>query len=112
MDDGPDTTLPECREDRRVRELVDALDREREARERVERTSEETWKVVHTLNNVLCIVTAYAAILAEDVGAGHPLRESVEEIARAAGKAGELTRQLGELRRRARKGEPNGQGRA
>jgi signal transduction histidine kinase len=102
-----------CTDDRvRVHELAEALRREREARARLEEAALESRNVIHTLNNVLSIVTTCAADLADEIAPGHPSRQSVEEIAEAAGRAGTLARKLGDLQRLAPKGGPSGQGRA
>ncbi len=106
-----------CPEDlERIRELADAVRREREERTRMDAVCEETRSLVHALNNALSIITTFAAALGDEVDAGSPLRESVDEITRAAKRAGNLTRKLGDLQRRATKGDakqgPQGQGRA
>ncbi len=50
--------------------------------------------VAHDFNNVLCVVTGHAALVLEDLAAGDPLRESIEEIEKAANRAADLTMQL------------------
>ncbi len=102
-----------CTDDRaRVHELAEALRREREARTCLEEATLESRKVIHTLNNVLSIVTTCAADLSDEIAPGHPSRASVEEIVEAASRAGALARKLGDLQRLAPKGEPSGQRRA
>jgi len=50
--------------------------------------------VAHDFNNILCTITGNANLVLEDLPAIDPLRESMEEIAKAAYRAAELTRQL------------------
>jgi PAS domain S-box-containing protein len=50
--------------------------------------------VAHDFNNLLTVILGYGEQLQERLGADHPLRESVEEIQSAAGRAAALTRQL------------------
>lgn len=83
----------------RLRDLDEALRRERQERNRLERACEEAKKLVHALNNALSIITAFTAAMRDEVGPRDSLRESVEEIARAAKRAAAVARQLGDLRR-------------
>lgn len=100
-----------CQDDlERLRELAGALRRERDERLRLEQLTEESQKLLHALNNVLSVIATYASTLADEVEAAHPSRESVDEIVRAAKRAGTLSRKLGDLQRRAlAKPEPKGQ---
>jgi two-component system cell cycle sensor histidine kinase/response regulator CckA len=50
--------------------------------------------IAHDFNNMLTAITGYAELLLDQLGADDPLRIEVEEIARAAEKAGLLTYQL------------------
>jgi PAS domain S-box-containing protein len=50
--------------------------------------------VAHDFNNVLSVVLGYSGLLLDDLKAGDPLRDDVEEIRLAAVRAAELTRQL------------------
>lgn len=99
-----------CEDDRvRLRELAGALRREREERLRLEQMTEESQKLLHALNNVLSIISTFASTLADEIEADHPSRESVDEIVRAARRAGTLSRKLGDLQRRGlAKDEPKG----
>jgi PAS domain S-box-containing protein len=50
--------------------------------------------VAHDFNNVLGVITGYAEMLLKDLGVLHPGLHRVEQIQRAAERAGGLTRQL------------------
>jgi hypothetical protein len=102
-----------CDEDReRIRALNEALRREREERLRIEQVCEEAGKLVHSLNNVLSIISTYSVSLTDEVEAVHPSRESVEEVARAAKRAVGIARKLTEAQRSLAKNPPPDHGRA
>jgi len=50
--------------------------------------------IAHDFNNVLSVVLSYGEMLLTDLTPGDPMRESVEEIRKAAKRAADLTRQL------------------
>jgi len=50
--------------------------------------------IAHDLNNALTAIAGYAELALGEVPAGHPARTDVEEIRRAAERAGSVTRQL------------------
>jgi PAS domain S-box-containing protein len=50
--------------------------------------------VAHDFNNLLLVISAYAELMQDALGAGHPLRRNVKEIMMAARRAADLTRQL------------------
>jgi PAS domain S-box-containing protein len=50
--------------------------------------------IAHDLNNALTAIAGYAELALNEVKAGHPARPDVEEIRRAAERAGSVTRQL------------------
>jgi signal transduction histidine kinase len=50
--------------------------------------------IAHDFNNVLSVVLSYSEMLLGDLQPGEPMRESVEEIRKAAKRAADLTRQL------------------
>jgi two-component system, cell cycle sensor histidine kinase and response regulator CckA len=50
--------------------------------------------IAHDLNNALTTIGGYAELALGEVEAGHPARADVEEIRRAAERAGSVTRQL------------------
>jgi two-component system, cell cycle sensor histidine kinase and response regulator CckA len=50
--------------------------------------------VAHDFNNVLSVILSYADLLLMDLNPDEPMRDEVEEIAKAARRAAELTRQL------------------
>jgi two-component system cell cycle sensor histidine kinase/response regulator CckA len=50
--------------------------------------------IAHDFNNVLSVVLSYGEMLLMDLQPGEPMRESVEEIRKAAKRAADLTRQL------------------
>ncbi len=50
--------------------------------------------VAHDFNNVLCAIIGNANLVLDDLSAADPLRESMEEITKAADRAADLTRQL------------------
>jgi two-component system, cell cycle sensor histidine kinase and response regulator CckA len=53
-----------------------------------------TGGVAHDFNNLLTIITGYSQLILTKLGQDDPNRQSVEQIVKAAGRAGELTRQL------------------
>jgi signal transduction histidine kinase len=113
MENSDPTGVPvaACEDDQeRLRELAGALRREHDERLRLEQAAEEALKVIHALNNVLSVITTFASTLAEEIEPDHPSRESVDEIVRAAKRAGTLSRKLGDLQRRLHsKSDPKGQ---
>jgi len=50
--------------------------------------------IAHDLNNALTAIAGYAELARGELAAGHPARADVEEIRRAAERAGSVTRQL------------------
>jgi CheY-like chemotaxis protein len=50
--------------------------------------------VAHDFNNLLSVILSYAEILLGDLKPLEPMRDEVEQIRRAAGRAADLTRQL------------------
>jgi PAS domain S-box-containing protein len=50
--------------------------------------------IAHDLNNALTAIAGYAELALNEVKTGHPARPDVEEIRRAAERAGSVTRQL------------------
>lgn len=112
--DAPGEPTAACEDDlERLRDLAAALRRERDERARMVDLTEEAQKLVHQLNNVLSVISTFAASLADEIDAGSPSREAVDEIVRAAKRAGTLTRKLGDLQRRTLPREgPKGHGRA
>jgi two-component system cell cycle sensor histidine kinase/response regulator CckA len=50
--------------------------------------------VAHDFNNLLAVIAGYCELLLDDLGQESPLRASVEEIGKAAGRAVELTSRL------------------
>jgi PAS domain S-box-containing protein len=50
--------------------------------------------VAHDFNNILSVILSYGEMLLADLHEDEPMRESIEEISKAGGRAVELTRQL------------------
>ncbi len=50
--------------------------------------------VAHDFNNVLSVILGYGEMLLSDLPAGEPMRDDIDEIAKAARRAADLTRQL------------------
>ena len=50
--------------------------------------------VAHDFNNLLMVISSYAELMLDSIGAQHPLRRNVKEIIAASGRAADLTRQL------------------
>src|SRR5438045_9507188 len=50
--------------------------------------------VVHDLNKVPMVITAYAVLMLDSLGSEHALRRNVQEIMTASRRAADLTRQL------------------
>ncbi len=50
--------------------------------------------VAHDFNNLLTIICGWGQMVLDDLGAHHPLREPMQEVTKAAGRATELTWQL------------------
>jgi two-component system cell cycle sensor histidine kinase/response regulator CckA len=50
--------------------------------------------VAHDFNNLLMVISSYAELMLDSIGAQHPLRRNVQEIMAASRRATDLTRQL------------------
>jgi len=84
---------------RRLDELEEQLHRDHDERRRLEQEVEHARSLIHAVNNALSIISTFAAVLAEEIDADDPLRESVDEIANAAQRAATATRELALPRR-------------
>lgn len=50
--------------------------------------------VAHDFNNMLMVITSYAELIADEIGANHPSRNHLQQILRAAERSSTLIRQL------------------
>ncbi|MDB4941557.1 MAG: response receiver sensor histidine kinase response regulator [Labilithrix sp.] len=62
--------------------------------QKVEAISQLASGIAHDFNNILSVILSYAQLAGDQLEAGTPVREDVDEIARAAERAGLLTQQL------------------
>jgi two-component system cell cycle sensor histidine kinase/response regulator CckA len=62
--------------------------------------------IAHDFNNILAVIMSFASVAADQLAAGSPVREDVDEISRAAERAGLLTRQLLAFSRREETNRP------
>jgi PAS domain S-box-containing protein len=89
-------------EHERLRSQVerDKLERQLQQSQRLESLGQLAGGVAHDFNNLLGVISNYAAFIAEEVAQSGPqvrleeIREDIEQIERAADRAGGLTRQL------------------
>jgi PAS domain S-box-containing protein len=70
------------------------LERQLEQARRLEAVGRLAGGVAHDFNNVLTAISGYADLVLMDLAANDPVRQDVEEIKKAAGRAASLTRQL------------------
>ncbi len=80
----------------RERTSVALREREEELRQaqKMEAVGRLAGGVAHDFNNLLTAISGYAELLFAQLPDGSPLREDADEIRKASGRAGDLTRQL------------------
>jgi PAS domain S-box-containing protein len=84
----------EIEERQRAERALARLEEERRQSQRLEAIGRLAGGVAHDFNNVLCVVLGYCDSIGGQLIANDPLRKEVDEIRRAAERAGDLTRQL------------------
>lgn len=62
--------------------------------EKVETVRRLAGRIAHDLNNILTVITGYSQLILKTAAPDDPQRRRVEEIAKAGGRAADLTRQL------------------
>jgi len=85
--------------------LTDITQQERlelalQARERMEALGRLAGGVAHDFNNLLTVIVGYSEMLAEDLGAGHPMYDDIDAIRSAGRRAAAFTEQLLTISRR------------
>lgn len=65
-----------------------------------EATRMNTVKIAHDMNNALAVINGHCDLILSDLTELDPLREPMQEIRDAGGRAAELTKQLFESTRR------------
>lgn len=71
-----------------------SLERQLQQAQRMQAVGRLAGGVAHDFNNLLTVITGYAYMLLEDLGAGHAGRSNAEEILHAVNRASSLTTQL------------------
>ncbi|MFQ5770637.1 MAG: PAS domain S-box protein, partial [bacterium] len=85
-----------CRDITESKRLKEELARS----QRLETAGRVAGQIAHDFNNLLAPLTAYPALISEDLAADHPVMEMVEEMESAAHKIAEINQQLLALGRR------------
>jgi two-component system cell cycle sensor histidine kinase/response regulator CckA len=83
----------DCTETRRLQEFASRA-------QRLETAGRIAAQVAHDFNNLLGPLTAYPALIKDDLPAGHPAIELVDQIEKAAGQMADINQQLLTLGRR------------
>jgi PAS domain S-box-containing protein len=79
-----------------ARDITERRRQEEQARDalRMESVGRLAGGIAHDFNNLLTVVVGHASLMLSQAAADHPFRESIQEIANAAGRAAKITYQL------------------